>query len=104
MTREEVKAEIRSRLDERGSVVVAIEGMCGAGKSTFAEELAREFDARLFRADDYFLRPEQRTPQRLSEVGGACKAEVRRPLQAVFLQHRHPVGFIFRALYSGNGG
>lgn len=70
MTREEVKAEIRSRLDERGSVVVAIEGMCGAGKSTFAEELAREFDARLFRADDYFLRPEQRTPQRLSEVGG----------------------------------
>ena len=70
MTRDALKAEIRRMLNERGSVTIAIEGPCGAGKSTFAEELAKEFGARVFHADDYFLRPEQRTPERLAETGG----------------------------------
>ena len=70
MTRDVLKAEIKRLLKDRGSVVIAIEGPCGAGKSTLAEELGREFDARVFHADDYFLRPEQRTPERLKETGG----------------------------------
>jgi len=70
MTRDALKAEIKRLLKDRGSVVIAIEGPCGAGKSTLAEELGREFNARVFHADDYFLRPEQRTPERLAEMGG----------------------------------
>lgn len=70
MTKAALKEEMRRLLKEKGSVVVAIEGPCGAGKSTLAEELGREFDARVFHADDYFLRPEQRTPERLAETGG----------------------------------
>ena len=70
MTRDALKAEIKRQLSEKGSVVIAIEGPCGAGKSTRAEELGREFNARVFHADDYFLRPEQRTPERLAEIGG----------------------------------
>jgi len=70
MTKTALKTEIARLLNEKGSVVIAVEGPCGAGKSTLAEELAREFDARVFHADDYFLRPEQRTPERLGEIGG----------------------------------
>ncbi len=70
MTKAGLKAEIKRLLQEQGSVSIAIEGPCGAGKSTLAEELAGEFDARVFHVDDYFLRPEQRTPERLAEAGG----------------------------------
>jgi len=70
MTKDDVKSEIQRLLKEKGSVVVAIEGPCASGKSTLGEELCREFNARLFHADDYFLRPEQRTPERLAEIGG----------------------------------
>lgn len=51
--------------------VIAIDGMSGSGKSTFAALLQEIFpDSNLFHMDDYFLRPEQRTEERLSEVGG----------------------------------
>lgn len=70
MTKAALKEEIQRLLREKGWVVVAIEGPCGAGKSTLGNELGREFNARVFHADDYFLRPEQRTPERLAEIGG----------------------------------
>lgn len=51
--------------------VVAIDGMSGSGKSTFANLLHKIFpESNLFHMDDYFLRPAQRTKERLSEVGG----------------------------------
>lgn len=51
--------------------VIAIDGMSGSGKSTFASLLHKVFpDSNLFHMDDYFLRPEQRTEERLTEVGG----------------------------------
>lgn len=51
-------------------VLVAIDGMCGSGKSTLGRVLERVYSCNLFHMDDYFLRPEQRTEERLSEVGG----------------------------------
>lgn len=51
-------------------VVVAIDGMCGAGKSTLGNLLHEVYDCNLFHMDDFFLRPEQRTPERFAEVGG----------------------------------
>ena len=66
----ELEARIRHILEEQGSAVIAIDGNSGAGKTTFAHELASCFGGRVFHADDYFLRPFQRTPQRLREPGG----------------------------------
>ncbi len=51
--------------------VVAIDGMSGSGKSTLADYLHHQFpDSNLFHMDDFFLRPEQRTQERLQETGG----------------------------------
>lgn len=51
--------------------VIAIDGMSGSGKSTFASLLHELFpESNLFHMDDYFLQPSQRTQARLNEVGG----------------------------------
>ncbi len=51
-------------------ILVAIDGRCGSGKTTLGEYLHTIFDCNLFHMDDFFLRMEQRTPERLSEPGG----------------------------------
>lgn len=51
--------------------VIAIDGMSGSGKSTFANLLHATFpESNLFHMDDYFLKPCQRTEERLNEIGG----------------------------------
>lgn len=49
--------------------IVAIDGRCASGKTTISSELAIKLNANLIHMDDFFLRPEQRTPQRLSIPG-----------------------------------
>ena len=66
---------IDSLLNERERVVVALEGGSASGKSTLAEMLSEIYDCNLFHMDDFFLRPEQRTPERLSEIGGNIDRE-----------------------------
>ena len=61
---------IDALLDREGPVTVAIDGSCTAGKTTLAGLLATKYDCNLIHMDDFFLRPEQRTPQRLAEPGG----------------------------------
>ena len=50
--------------------LIAIDGMCGSGKTTLATYLAQELNASVFHMDDFFLQPHQRTEARLSEPGG----------------------------------
>lgn len=50
--------------------IVAIDGRCASGKTTLAGLLARRRSCTVFHMDDYFLRPEQRTRERLAEPGG----------------------------------
>ncbi len=57
-------------LESRDNVNVAIEGGSASGKSTLAAALAAAYGANLFHMDDFFLRPEQRTPERFAEPGG----------------------------------
>lgn len=59
------------KLAERGRVTAALEGGSAAGKTTLAALLERIYpDCRVFHMDDFFLRPEQRTAERLAEPGG----------------------------------
>ncbi len=51
-------------------VLVGIDGMCATGKTTLGYYLKEQFDCNLFHMDDFFLRPEQRTQERMAEVGG----------------------------------
>ncbi len=66
--------------------VVAIDGLCGSGKSTFAELLRSVYDCNLFHADDFFLPKELRTPERYATPGGnvhweRIKNEILEPLK-----------------------
>ena len=59
---------IRALLDRLARVIAAIDGRCGAGKSTLAAQLQAQLSCRVFHMDDFFLRPEQRTAARLVVV------------------------------------
>lgn len=50
-------------------VIIAIDGRCGSGKTTLAHSLAEHFGCPVVQMDDFFLRPEQRTEQRLAKAG-----------------------------------
>ena len=71
---EKIFAEIDKKL-EKGKVIVAIEGGSASGKSTLAKVIKEIYDCNLFHMDDFFLRPEQRTTERFSEVGGNVDRE-----------------------------
>ena len=62
--------KIDALLSEKESVIIALDGPCGAGKTTLAEALAKKYDANVFHADDFFLRREQRSAERNSQIGG----------------------------------
>lgn len=60
---------------ERERVFVAIDGPCTSGKTTLATVLQRRFGSNVLHMDDFFLRPEQRTPERFAEPGGNVDRE-----------------------------
>ncbi len=62
-------------LRKKGKVTVALDGSCAAGKSTAAQLFSELYDCNVFHADDFFLPPEKRTPERLAEVGGNMERE-----------------------------
>ncbi len=59
---------IRRRLPG-APLLIAIDGRCGAGKTTLAQRLQQELGGRVFHMDDFFLRPVQRTAERLAHPG-----------------------------------
>ena len=65
-----LRPSIDRLLAEKEQVVVAIDGNCTAGKTTLAGILAGQYDCNVFHMDDFFLRSEQRTPERYAEAGG----------------------------------
>ena len=68
-------AAIDQKRVERDRVTVAIEGGSASGKTTLAALLAKIYDCNVFHMDDFFLRPEQRTAERLAEPGGNVDRE-----------------------------
>ena len=66
---------IDRRLVLQERLLLAIDGGSASGKTTLAALLARRYGCPMFHMYDFFLRPEQRTPQRLAEPGGNVDRE-----------------------------
>ena len=71
----ELFSAIDRQLCQGETVIAGIDGMCASGKTTLAALLAQVYDAALYHADDYFLPPEKRTAERLSQPGGNMDRE-----------------------------
>lgn len=69
-------------LSQKPHVLVGIDGMSGAGKTALAAVLAEVYGGRVVHADHFFLRTEQRTPERLSSAGGNIDWERLAPVAA----------------------
>ncbi|MDD3346136.1 hypothetical protein [Oscillibacter sp.] len=68
-------AGIDRKMAEQSQVLVALEGCCASGKTTLAGLLEQIYDCNVFHMDDFFLRPEQRTPERYAQPGGNVDRE-----------------------------
>lgn len=55
---------------EKEYLLVALDGRCGAGKTTLADLLKESIACNVIHTDSFFLRPEQRTEERLQSPGG----------------------------------
>ena len=86
--------QIDDLLTQKDAVIVAIDGKCTSGKTTLASKLAKLYDCNVFHMDDFFLRPEQRTPERFAEVGGNVDYE--RFLEEVLLPLKSSKTFSYR--------
>ncbi len=64
-------------IDKRAesNLTIAIEGSSASGKSTLAQILNDIYICAVLHMDDFFLRPEQRTPERYNEPGGNVDRE-----------------------------
>ena len=76
--------------------IIAIDGPCAGGKSTLAEKLKAHYeDALVYHMDDFFLLPEQRTPERLLVPGNNVDHE--RFLREVLLPLKSGQPFAYQA-------
>jgi len=72
---EAVLREIDALRQEKPRLLVAIDGRSAAGKTTLAALLQKGCGCNVVHMDSFFLRPEQRTVQRLHEPGGNVDRE-----------------------------
>ncbi len=70
-----ISARIAGPAAGRSKVVIAIDGRCGSGKTTLATHLQKRLGAAVLHADEFFLRPEQRTSDRYAQPGGNMDRE-----------------------------
>lgn len=64
---EKAVAQLRQHRDR---VLVAIDGRCAAGKTTFSAALGERLSCPVFHLDNFFLRPEQQIPERRQKPDG----------------------------------
>ena len=76
------------------NILVAIDGRCGAGKTTLAKALQAHYDCAVIPMDHFFLRLEQRTEARLAAPGENMDHE--RFLAEVLLPLKQGVPFTYR--------
>ncbi len=84
---------------EKGSVILAIDGKCGSGKTTLANLLSTIYCCEIISMDDFFLPPKLRTSDRLSEAGGNIHYE--RFMKEVIPNLKKRQAFTYRAFDCG---
>lgn len=62
-------------LDKSKPYTIAIDGGSASGKSTLSQLISQRYDCNVFHMDDFFLRLEQRTEERLKTPGGNVDLE-----------------------------
>ena len=87
--------ELQEKSRFQDHLIVAVDGRCASGKSTFAKSLHERFGWSVIHMDDFFLRPEQRTPARYAAPGENVDherflEEVLQPLRAGTLSSYRP--------------
>ena len=75
ITKQEALALIEGKLEEKGRLVLALDGMSASGKSTFARALAERFAGSVVHMDDFFLPAERFTPEKQALPGGNIDRE-----------------------------
>jgi uridine kinase len=68
-------AAIKIGLKARNSLTLAIDGPCASGKTSLADRLQAEFDARVIPMDHFFLPADLRTKERYATPGGNVHLE-----------------------------
>lgn len=66
---EELVRRLQVLSREQKPVLAALDGRCASGKTTLAGALGERYGWQVIHMDHFFLRPEQRTPERLSTPG-----------------------------------
>lgn len=89
-----VRKKAEELKSERKHLIIAIDGRCGAGKTTLAAYLQEKYGCKVIHMDHFFLRPAQRTKERLSEPGGNIDYE--RFLEEVLKPLKKGVPFSYR--------
>ena len=89
---EALKAIDELLMGDKDVILVAVEGRCASGKTTFAQYLQQQYGCNLFHMDDFFPQAYQRTEERMNEPGGNVdrerfKEEVLKPV----LNHQNVV-------------
>lgn len=90
---DELLLTIKSMITHHLPLILAIDGMCGSGKTTLAEYLSTVFDAAIIHMDNFFLPFERKTPSRLSEPGGNIDYERFLEIAIPSLQKREPFSY-----------
>ena len=98
MTLEEKTDSVLSYIErlspEKERIMIAIDGRCASGKTTLAGMLKSRLDCNVFHMDDFFLRPEQRSEERLNKPGENVDHE--RFLSEVLIPLSRGEGFSYR--------
>lgn len=69
---EKIAGDVLERINafDGRPLIIAIDGRCASGKTTLAALIQKKTGCNVIHADDFFLRKEQRTQERLEEAGG----------------------------------
>ncbi|MBR4026552.1 MAG: hypothetical protein IKJ01_03195 [Lachnospiraceae bacterium] len=87
--------KIQEQSQHKKPFILAIDGMCGSGKTTLATYLSKKLNASVIHMDDFFLPPILKTPTRLSEIGGNIHYE--RFQQEVLVYINNDTDFSYKA-------
>lgn len=85
---------LNNLLLHKSSLLIAIDGRCGSGKTTLASHLQNEYQANLFHMDDFYLPLDLRTPEILRQPAGNIDRQ--RFLKEVLLPLKSGHAFSYR--------